>query len=41
MQREADSSLGHYEAWKDDAHLAEYYYKEILAFVNGSSTPSA
>jgi hypothetical protein len=34
MQREADSSLGHYEAWTDDARLAEYYYKEILAFVN-------
>jgi hypothetical protein len=34
MEREADSSLRHYEAWTDDAHLAEYYYQEILAFVN-------
>jgi hypothetical protein len=34
MQREADSCMGHYEAWTDDAHLAEYYYDEILAFVN-------
>jgi hypothetical protein len=34
MEREADSSLRHYEAWTDDAHLAEYYYHEILAFVN-------
>jgi hypothetical protein len=34
MQREADSSLGHYEAWTDDAHLAEYYHDEILACVN-------
>ena len=34
MQRQADSSLGHYEAWTDDAHLAEYYHDEILACVN-------
>jgi hypothetical protein len=34
MQREADSCLGHYETWTDDARLAEYYNDEILAFVN-------
>jgi hypothetical protein len=32
MQRHADSCLEQYEA--DDAHLAEYYYDEISAFVN-------
>ena len=32
MQREADSCLGSYQT--DEAHLAEYYYDEILAFVN-------
>jgi hypothetical protein len=34
MQREADSCVEQYEAETDDAHLAEYYYDEILAFVN-------
>jgi hypothetical protein len=34
MQRHADSCLEQYEAATDDAHLAEYYYDEILAFVD-------
>jgi hypothetical protein len=34
MQREADSCMGSYETGTDDARLTEYYYAEILAFVN-------
>jgi hypothetical protein len=34
MQREADSCMGGYETGTDDAQLTEYYYDEILAFVN-------
>jgi hypothetical protein len=39
MQREADSCMGSYTT--DEEHLAEYYYNEILAFVDDLQSGNA
>jgi hypothetical protein len=34
MEREAERSMGSYEAGDDEAHLAAYYYDQISAFIS-------